>query len=120
MNNTLSLRYPGDIIRLNSTYLAAYDLNHDNATLRFYPTDLLHGQFETVNNSAVVSDFTQQEISTGAIQFVHDGSNVAPSYNITVHSSGIAYVAPTPANISFNPLLLANNQLFINQGESVI
>ena len=32
---------------------------------------------------------------------MHDGSLVAPSYNITVHSAGIAWTGPTPAKIIF-------------------
>ncbi len=120
VNNTLNSLYPGDIVCLNNSHLAAYDLNHDNTTLRFFPTDVNHGQFQTVNNQVLVSNFTQQEISIGNIQFVHDGSDVAPSYNITVRSSGIAWTGPISANITFINFVLEANQLVINQGQTVI
>ncbi len=51
VNNSLSL-YPGEIKRLTVDDLAAYDCNHDNNTLLFFPTDLSHGQFEADNAPA--------------------------------------------------------------------
>ena len=44
VNNSLSLSV-GAAIQLNSTYLAAYDRNHNNNTLVFIPTALSHGYF---------------------------------------------------------------------------
>ena len=99
--NSLSLSV-GAAIQLNSTYLAAYDRNHNNNTLVFIPDGITHGQFEAVGVPGVaLTNFTQQQITSGVIQFVHDGTLVAPNYNITVRSDGIAWTGPQPAKINF-------------------
>ncbi len=120
VNNTLNV-YTGAVLRLTSANLAAYDRNHDNHTLLFIPSEVTHGRFEYVNSSGTgVSNFTQQAIIEQTIQFVHDGGSEGPTYNITIRSSGIAWTGPIPANISFNLVVLINNQLTINQGQTVI
>ena len=99
VNNSLSLSV-GAAIQLNSTYLAAYDRNHNNNTLVFIPTALSHGYFATTSAPNIpLVNFTQQQITNGAIQFVHDGTLVAPSYNITVRSTGIAWTGPYPQKL---------------------
>ncbi len=67
-----------------------------------------------------LSNFTQQQLLVGVIQFVHDQSSQAPSYNMTVRSSGVAWIGPYPANITFNLLQIKTNQLIVNQGQSVM
>ena len=102
VNNSLSLSV-GAAIQLNSTWLAAYDRNHNNNTLVFIPSGITHGQFEVVGLPGVaLNNFTQQQITSGAIQFVHDGTLVAPNYNMTVRSSGIAWTGPLSAKITFS------------------
>ena len=46
-------------------------------------------------------NFTQQQVINGTIQFVHDGTLVAPNYSIIVRSTGIAWMGPSPAQITF-------------------
>ena len=92
----------GATIRINATHLSAYDLNHNNDTLLFILSGMVHGRFESSNNPGVpLANFTQQRIHNGEIQFVHDGTLIAPSYSITVRSEGIAYVAPSLVKIIF-------------------
>ena len=94
----------GSTLPFNSTFLSAYDLNHDNSTLVFIPSNVTHGEFELVSQPGVpLSNFTQSELLSGSIQFVHDGGSVAPSYNMTVRSAGIAWTGPSTANITFIP-----------------
>ena len=101
VNNSLSLSV-GATIQLNSSCLAAYDRNHNNNTLVFVLSGVSHGQFEMIGAPGIpLVNFTQQQVTSGAIQFVHDGTLVAPSYNITVRSTGIAWVGPLPAQINF-------------------
>ncbi len=121
VNNSLSLS-GGEAVVLNSAHLGAYDRNHDNATLVFIPSNITHGQFELINNpDGVLNNFTQQQIWDQQIQFVHDGSEDAPTYNITVRSDGIAWTGPILANINFsNFLKLENNKLVINQGQAIV
>ncbi len=102
-NNSLSL-FVGAAIQLNSAYLAAYDRNHNNNTLVFVPTAVSHGQFELVTQPGIaLVNFTQPQLVNGTVQFVHDGSAFAPSYNVTVYSAGIAWTGPAVANITFLP-----------------
>ncbi len=121
VNNTLSL-FQGETLRLDNTHLAAYDLNHPNNSLLFIPTEVSHGQFETVTQPGVsIANFTQQQLTSGNIQFVHDDTVDASSYNMTVRSAGIAWTGPIAANITFfYGVVLETNQLTINQGQSVI
>ncbi len=120
VNNSLSL-YANETVLININDLAAYDRNHDNSTLVFIPSNVTHGQFElTSDPGKVIANFTQQQIIAGDIQFVPDGTTEAPSYNITVRTTGIAYVSEMPANITFNLLQIKNNQLMINQGQTVV
>ncbi len=120
VNNSLPL-YANETVLINSNHLASYDRNHDNNTLVFIPSNITHGRFElTSNPGKVIANFTQQQITAGEIQFVPDGTTEAPSYNITVRTTGIAYVSETPANITFNLLQIKNNQLLINQGQTVV
>ena len=103
LQNRLTLQQ-GSTLPLNSTFLSAYDLNHDNSTLMFIPSNVTHGEFELVSQPGVaLSNFTQTQLLSGSIQFVHDGSSVAPSYNMTVRSAGIAWTGPSTANITFIP-----------------
>ena len=45
-----------------------------------------HGQFEFISSSGNQSttQFTQQQLKAGQVQFRHDGSISAPSYNVTI------------------------------------
>ena len=106
INNTLSL-YNGTVAVFNSTNLAAISFNHPNNSLIFIPTAITHGYFDSVSNPGIpLANFTQQWINQSMIRFVHDGSSQAPNYNITVRSSGIAWIGPISANIAFT----VNNQ----------
>ena len=102
VNNSLSLS-PGAKVTLQSSHLGAYDRNHNNNTLVFIPGNVSHGNFSTLSAPTTpLVNFTQSQVMNGTIQFVHDGSLVAPSYNITVRSSGIAWTGPLSANITFS------------------
>ena len=103
VNNSLSLSV-GAAIQLNATYLAAYDRNHHNDTLIFFPSNVTHGHFESIKHSGVpLTNFTQPQLLNGTIVFVHDGSLFTPSDDITVRSVGIAWTGPDSANITFVP-----------------
>ncbi len=121
VNNSLTLS-PGAKIALQSSYLGAYDRNHNNNTLMFIPGNISHGYFSTLNAPTTpLVNFTQAQITNRSIQFVHDGSVFVPSYEITVRSTGIAWTGPTPANISFTvPLMIVNNQLTLSNGQTVV
>ncbi len=149
VNNSLAL-YTGETLPLTSRDLAAYDRNHNNATLVFIPSNVSHGYFSTLSApTTLLMNFTQSQITNGSIQFVHDGSAFIPTYNITVRSTGIAWTGPVAANITFttstpsptpvstststptptptststsgiSPIVLLNNQLTLSNGQTVV
>ena len=99
--NRLSLS-PGEKVLLTPDNLAATDRNHPADSLVFIPGNIQHGRFEAINISGIEAlNFTQTQIISGAIQFVHDGSNEPPAYQISVRSAGIAWCAPETALINF-------------------
>ena len=101
VQNRLTIQ-AGNQVRLNSTYLSAYDRNHNNNTLVFTVSALTHGHFElTGKPGAALSNFTQPQLTNNTVLFIHDGSSIAPSYNITVRSAGIAWTGPSAANVTF-------------------
>ncbi len=103
MQNCLTL-HSGSKVLLNSTFLSAYDRNHNNNTLVFIATNITHGHFELMSQPGIaLVNFTQPHLINGTVQFIHDGSSLAPSYNITVYSDGIAWTGPAAANITFLP-----------------
>ena len=104
VNNSLSLSPAGARIALQSSHLGAYDRNHNNNTLVFVPSNVSHGYFSTLSAPTTsLVNFTQSQVINGAIQFVHDGSLVAPDYDMSVYSTGIAWTGPLAANITFSP-----------------
>ncbi len=121
IQNRLSLTL-GQTIQLNQTYLSAYDRNNPNNTIVFIPSNVTHGHFQLVTQPGVfLANFTLPQLQSGVVQFAHDGSITAPSYNITVQSAGIAWTGPYPANISFTiPLTIITNQLTLNNGQTVV
>ena len=125
VNNHLSLSL-GSIVTLTANDLSAYDRNHNNNTLVFVPTAISHGKFELMTQPGIsLVNFTQPQLINGTVRFVHDGSSIAPSYNISVYSAGIAWTGPAAANITYIPTMIStpvllNNQLTLSDGETVV
>ncbi|MBS0350178.1 MAG: FG-GAP repeat protein [Proteobacteria bacterium] len=119
--NSLNLQ-TNDRVQLNSTFLFAYDQNHQNNTLIFFASNVTHGYFESIDQPGVsITNFTQPQLSNGAIWFIHDGSPMAPGYDITVRSEGIALVGPATAKITYLQVpAIINNSLIIHQGQTVV
>ena len=80
-----------------------------------------HGQFSWVTSPLnPLIRFYQHNITDHLIQFTHDNSTVAPSYNVTV-TDGRASSLSQAAQIDFDALpILVNNTLLINQGETIL
>src|SRR6202007_1030393 len=88
--------------------------------LYFTVSNLQHGNFTTLNNFPV-TQFTQEDVNQGQIQFVADGSVHTPRYVLQVQDRCALKSNIEVANIKFNlSPVLADNQLIINQGQSVI
>ena len=62
-------------------------------------TNVNHGYFDVNGSSS--SYFTQQQLQAGVVQFIDDGSNVAPSYQIAVQSSNLQTNSLAQVTLSF-------------------
>ena len=104
---------------LNSTDPA---VNVNAAELTFAVSNVQHGSFTVTGDpGAVLTQFTQQQINAGGVQFIADGSSSAPSYAVTVTDSCGLTSGPQIASIDFNlPPVIVNNQLTITEGTTVI
>jgi hypothetical protein len=92
-NNTLTLTQ-GSAVVLGAGQLSASDVDSAAAGLVFSVTGVSHGRFELVSNPGVaITSFTQGQIASGQIRFVHDGSASAPAYSVSV-SDGSLTVGP--------------------------
>lgn len=122
-NNSLAVE-EGASVALSASNLSATDTETNDADLIFTVSNVQNGQFELVTSPGIgVVSFTQAQITAGAIQFVHDGGEVAPSYSVSV-SDGTNVTVAEAANISFtnvnDPPLLVNNSLTLNEGDSLV
>jgi hypothetical protein len=117
--NALSLRN-GESVIITTTQLHAVDDNPDSE-LKFTISNVQNGRFElTTAGGVAITQFTQQQLTAGQVRFVHDGSNQAPGYMVSV-SDGELATAPEAAVITFNQSpVLATNTLAVNDGESVV
>jgi hypothetical protein len=93
----------GGTLPIGSGNLSATDIDNAAGTLVFNVSGITRGRFELVAAPGVaIMSFTQQQILNGEVRFVHDGSNLAPTFSIRV-TDGAAGVGPFAANIVFNP-----------------
>jgi hypothetical protein len=98
INNALSIEKGGTKI-LDTENLSATDPDNSDPELLFTVSDLQHGEFQFVNGTTI-AEFTQQEVTARNIQFVHDDTNVAPIYKVSV-SDGLLNTPPAYASVTF-------------------
>ncbi|MBE7380909.1 MAG: DUF4347 domain-containing protein [Leptolyngbya sp. SIO1E4] len=96
--NTLSLT-EGETLTLDSSNLLATDEESDPSGLTYTITAVDNGTFQL--NGADTTTFTQQDVLDGLVTFVHDGTDNAPTYTLTVTDTA---VGATPA-ITSDPLV---------------
>jgi VCBS repeat-containing protein len=99
--NSLTISEGGTVILSNSDLLAT-DFDHMAAQLTFTVSGVSGGQFELVSNAGVaITTFTQAQINSGLVQFVHDGQEAAPTYSVTV-SDGSLSDGPVSSIVTFS------------------
>ena len=99
--NTLSISEGGTVV-LSHVQINATDPDNTPALLTYTASNVSHGQFEYVAApGAAITTFTQADITAGLVQFVHDGSDIAPAYNLTVSDGSLSH-GPSSASITFN------------------
>jgi len=124
VNNQLTIE-KGETVIFNTGLLSAADIDNNDTSLNFTVNAVQHGRFERINNTGVpITSFIQQDIIDGNIQFIHDGGELAPYYEVKV-SDGDVETSYQPANITFTNIniytpVLENNQLTINEGQTII
>jgi hypothetical protein len=123
--NTLTIGSGGTVV-LSATNLSATDVDHLPEQLTYTASNVVQGQFEFVANPGVaITRFTQADINSGLVQFVHNGSAIAPNYSLTV-SDGTA--ATAIANVTIQgftsggttPPVIRTNTLAISEGGSAL
>ena len=121
VTNRLTLS-EGDIA---TPQLLASDADNPAAnTLRYTASSITHGRFALTSNLATpITSFTQQQVNTGQVRFVHDGTNSAPTYRLRV-SDGTANSTFSNATVYFTavndvPVFVTNNLSIGNGGTAV-
>jgi hypothetical protein len=110
----------GETTRLNDSMLAlaSNDVDVNTALLPLTVETLEHGSFSAISApNTVLTRFYPQNVSSGVIQFAHDGTWLAPAYRLVTNSSKLVRFY-SDAQIDFlgYPPTLVNNQLFVDQG----
>ncbi|AVH72198.1 cadherin-like domain-containing protein [Nostoc sp. 'Lobaria pulmonaria (5183) cyanobiont'] len=122
--NTLSLSEGGSVV-LSSSNINATDPDNTPAQLTYTATGISGGQFELVANAGVaITSFTQAQINSGAVRFVHNGSETTPSYSLSVSDGSLSspsstVVIGTFTNVNDAPTI-STNSLNISEGGSVV
>jgi hypothetical protein len=98
--NSLTIGSSNSVV-LAASDVAAADVDTPTARLVFTVGDVRHGRFElSASPGAAITSFTQSQLASGAVRFIHDGGNVAPSYSVSV-SDGSQSIGPFAAAITF-------------------
>jgi hypothetical protein len=120
--NTLRLTV-GETVPLNDSMLALTSNRVEiNASLISLNVEgLTHGSFTAINaSSSALTSFYSQNVSNGAIQFVHDGTFLAPAYRIVAIIKGAYFYSDPQIDFLGYPPNLLNNQLFVDEGLATI
>ena len=92
--DTLTVSKGGTVV-LSSSNIDTVDPDNTPAQLTYMVGSATGGRFELVAAPGVaITSFTQAQINAGAVQFVHDGGEAAPSYSLGV-GDGTLSTAPT-------------------------
>ncbi len=121
--NTLALSEDQSVIVTNSQ-IKTTDADDNNSRLTISVSDLNGGFFAFIAApTAPISNFKQVDIDNSQVRFVHDGSNNAPSYTLTVSDPG-GLQATSVAAVTFTAIndapVLNLNTLSITQGGNAI
>lgn len=114
----------GEAVPITTTQLSATDEETANPALLVYTVDSVsNGSFQL--DGEATNEFTQQDIINGDITFVHDDSESAPSYTVTVNDGGTPEPQEASATVDLDfinandPPTLLVNELEISEGATV-
>jgi hypothetical protein len=101
LGNNAFMITDGGALAIAPLNLSATDVDDAAVDLVFTVGGVTNGRFELVSNRGVpITSFTQGQIQAGLVQFLHDGTGVAPTASITVSDGAIA-AGPVALNIAF-------------------
>jgi len=137
ITNTLAITEGGTVVlNLDSPNLVSKDEESSAAELTYAIDSVSNGEFQRIDelgNATPITEgtFTQAEVDAGAIQFVHDGGELAPNYVLTVSDNGInddpatilsvqrELTIPEGDFININDApILENNTLTLQEGDA--
>lgn len=111
----------GGTVTLTSANLLAEDPESTAGSLILTVTNLSGGYFSHAD-TGLTTEFSQSDVSLGRIRFIHDGSEDAPSYTITV-SDGFSQSAASSGDITFSNVNdgaeILTNSLTVTEGARV-
>ena len=100
VTNQLSIT-EGATVVLSAAELNSVDPEQGPGALRYSVTGITAGQFERITAPGTpIASFTQAEVQAGQVLFRHDGSRLAPTYQVTV-SDGSLSDGPHVPTINF-------------------
>jgi hypothetical protein len=71
-------------------------------TVTLTVSNVTNGQFELVSAAGnPIASFTQEQVTLGEIAFAHDGSELAPSYDVSASGGSNPPTTPSAATINF-------------------
>ncbi len=111
----------GQTLTLSSSELLTTDTDTLPASLTYTVTVVTNGRFEFVASpGTAITVFTQDDINSSRVRFVHSGGEAAPAASISV-SDGTDSVGPTAVLITFTnvndaPTVTTNTGMTLNEG----
>ena len=91
----------GEIVLIKSSMLSASDLDSDQASLMFYISNFVNGQFEKAPTMCVsCTAFSQKDINDQIIYFAHNGGYQPPSFQISL-SDGLVTLPSVLGGVSY-------------------
>ena len=104
---------------LSAGDLEAGETGFNNSRLIFYVSNVRNGYFATTLGAKNLTSFTQAQIQSSSIEFVHNGDGQAPGYSVLV-SDGVQSTVPSTATIDFaGAPVITENTLNITSGGTV-
>jgi hypothetical protein len=114
----------GESATVSSAHIAAIDADTPAHLLAWNVSGSSGGRFEYAAMPGVaITSFTQADVDSGLVRFVHDGNEAPPAYALTL-SDGAAVVGPDAAAITFThrddaPVLAINAGASLAEGEAI-
>lgn len=109
--NTLTIS-EGGTVNLTAANISATDPDLPPPQITYTASSIARGRFELVSApGTAITTFTQAQIDAGAVRFVHDGSELAPTYTLVANDGNVNSVASTVqvnfTNVNDKPVAVA-------------